>query len=66
MKNIYNYVIATIAGILGIVATSFAISDRMISQSTFKVFKEYVIYRLDSIDHKLDRLIDQSENVTEE
>jgi len=61
MKNLKGQIITMIAAVVGIVATAFAMSDNFISMATFQQFKEHVIYRLDTIDHKLDRLIDESQ-----
>ena len=50
-------IILTIAAVLGIVGTLFAVSDRYIAKATFVEFKEHIIYRLDAIDKKLDIII---------
>ena len=50
-------IIATIVGIVAIVGTVLAMGDRFIAQATFIEFKEHIIYRLDSIDNKLDMII---------
>jgi len=53
-----NAIIGTIVGIMAIVGTVFALGDRYIAKATFSEFKEHIIYRLDSIDNKLDTLLD--------
>ena len=53
-------VIITIVGVLGIVSTIFAMSDRFIAKATFVEFKEHVVYRLDTIDQKLDLILRDS------
>ena len=50
-------IIGTIVSIVVIIGTAFAMSDRFIAKATFIEFKEHVIYRLDSIDNKLDMII---------
>ena len=50
-------VVLALVGIVGIVGTVFAMSDRFISLATFMEFKEHIIYRLDTIDGKLDMII---------
>lgn len=53
-------VIATIVGIMAIVGTVFAMSDRYISTATFIEFKDHIVYRLDAIDGKLDRILEET------
>lgn len=50
-------VLIAIAAVMGIIGTVFAMSDRFIAQATFMEFKEHIIYRLDTIDGKLDLII---------
>lgn len=50
-------IIYIIVAIVGIIGTTFAMSDRFIARATFMEFKEFVVYRLDSIDEKLNILI---------
>lgn len=52
-------VIFALAGIIGIVGTVFAMSDRFIAKATFTEFKEHIIYRLDTIDSKLDLILQE-------
>lgn len=52
-------VIITLATILGIVGTLFAISDQLITTATFTQYKEYVGYRFDVQDKKLDLILEQ-------
>jgi len=52
-----NTIIGTIVSIVALIGTAFAMGDRFISKATFIEFKEHIIYRLDSIDHKLDMII---------
>ncbi len=56
-----NTILGTIAALILIVGTLFAMSDRFIAKATFSEFKEHVLYRLDTIDEKLDQLIDKGE-----
>ena len=52
-------VVVALVGIVGIVGTVFAMSDRFIARATFMEFKEHIIYRLDAMDDKLDRILDE-------
>jgi len=54
----WKQVLAPIVGIVAVLGTVFAMSDRYIALTTFSEFKEYVVYRLDTIDNKLDKLIE--------
>lgn len=57
--NMHKQIIATIVAVVAIVGTVFAMSDRYISKATFTEFKDHIVYRLDSIDRKLDTIIEQ-------
>lgn len=57
--NMWKQIILAIGGVVAIVGTVFAMSDNFINQATFAEFKQHVLYRLDSIDNKLDKLIEQ-------
>jgi len=52
-------ILYTIVAVMGIVGAAFAMSDRFIARATFTEFKEYVVYRLDTIDKKLDLLLQE-------
>jgi len=56
-RSIITNVTLALGGIVAIIGTVFAMSDNFINRSTFLEFKEHIIYRLDSIDHKLDQLV---------
>ena len=60
MKNsVTATIIAAVIAITAIVGTVMAMADRYINAATFKEFKEHILYRLDAIDDKLDRLIEK-------
>jgi hypothetical protein len=52
-------VIYPILVILGLMGTLFAIGDKVIYKATFVEFKEYMIYRMDSMDKKLDIILEE-------
>jgi len=52
-----NIIIGTIVAVVALISAAFAMGDRFISKATFIEFKEHIIYRLDSIDRKLDTII---------
>jgi len=54
-------IITALVGIVIIVGTVFAMSDRFIAKATFVEFKEHIIYRLDSIDTKLNLLLQEKD-----
>lgn len=53
-----NWWVSIVVGISTIIGTYIGVSSQYISKAQFDEFKGGVIYRLDSMDKKLDRLLE--------
>lgn len=63
-----NIIIGSIAGIMTIVGTVFAVSMQFVSKSTFTEFKEGTVAqvekRMDRMDQKLDMIIEEQRRLS--
>ena len=57
----HKTILGTIVAVIVLVSAAFAMSDRFIVKATFNEFKEHIIYRLDTIDKKLDLILHKDE-----